>query len=130
MTTKKLEKIRQQLLEEKRQLVTELIQDNNDIADLSEDEIGDDVDAAFKSYEKELLYGMSRHQEERLEQINAALERFERDTFGQCISCGATIDPERLEFMPYALKCINCKTEEEDPHRQAKLEDQAKNGGE
>lgn len=123
MTTKKLDKIRQHLLEEKRKLILELIQDNNDIENLSEDEIGDDVDAAFKSYEKELLYGMSRHQEERLEQINAALERFEHNTFGKCISCGAEIDPERLEFMPYALKCINCKTAEEDPHRKAKESD-------
>ncbi|MGI8607295.1 MAG: TraR/DksA family transcriptional regulator [Gaiellaceae bacterium] len=47
------------------------------------------------------------------EAIDVALKRIEEGTFGTCTSCGKTIAAARLEAMPYATKCIECKRLEE-----------------
>jgi DnaK suppressor protein len=50
------------------------------------------------------------HNEQRIYQaINAALERMEGGTFGQCIACGASIPYERLDAIPYTAHCIKCE---------------------
>lgn len=41
--------------------------------------------------------------------IDAALERMDNGTYGQCARCGEMIAPERLEALPYARYCINCQ---------------------
>jgi DnaK suppressor protein len=45
--------------------------------------------------------------------IDDALERIEAGTFGTCVNCGREIPPERLEALPYATLCIDCKRREE-----------------
>jgi DnaK suppressor protein len=45
--------------------------------------------------------------------IDAALKRIEEGTYGVCVTCGAQISPERLEAMPWATLCIDCKRKEE-----------------
>jgi DnaK suppressor protein len=41
--------------------------------------------------------------------IDHALEKFEKGTYGLCENCGQPIDPERLEVLPQAAYCVNCK---------------------
>jgi DnaK suppressor protein len=41
--------------------------------------------------------------------VDAALARLDRGTFGACQRCGNTIDPERLEALPWAALCIECQ---------------------
>ncbi len=45
--------------------------------------------------------------------IDMALERIEDGTFGLCQSCGKQITRERLEAVPHARLCIECKNGEE-----------------
>ncbi len=40
--------------------------------------------------------------------IEAALKRMEEGTYGECMSCGNEISPERLEIVPHATQCRNC----------------------
>jgi DnaK suppressor protein len=47
------------------------------------------------------------------EAIDLALKRIEEGTFGTCTNCGKMIAEARLEAMPYATKCIECKRLEE-----------------
>ena len=44
--------------------------------------------------------------------VDHALQKFEDGTYGLCESCGQPIDPARLEALPYARRCITCKTKE------------------
>jgi RNA polymerase-binding transcription factor DksA len=37
------------------------------------------------------------------------LRRIEDGTFGTCGRCGTAIAEERLEAIPYANRCIDCK---------------------
>ena len=46
-------------------------------------------------------------------EIDDALGRIESGTFGTCRTCGQPIAPERLEAMPWATQCIDCKRKAE-----------------
>lgn len=45
--------------------------------------------------------------------ISRALQRIEHGTYGECISCGADIDPRRLEVRPEAALCLSCAASEQ-----------------
>ncbi len=49
----------------------------------------------------------------RLQLIDSALARIENGKYGICMKCGKKIPRERLEAIPYALLCVECKTREE-----------------
>jgi DnaK suppressor protein len=45
--------------------------------------------------------------------IDSALRRIDEGSFGTCERCEQPIAEARLEAMPYATKCIDCKRLEE-----------------
>jgi DnaK suppressor protein len=49
--------------------------------------------------------------EQKVEQLEDALERVDQGDYGICESCKRPIDPERLEVLPGAEWCINCARE-------------------
>ena len=85
-----------------------------------EDETGEQTqvdnhiaDAASGTYDRELDYSLEGGAETVVRLIDDALARIEAGTYGTCVSCGAQIPPERLEAMPWATLCIDCKRKEE-----------------
>jgi len=46
--------------------------------------------------------------------IDEALRRIQEGTYGKCQSCGKQISAARLEAVPHARLCIECKAKEED----------------
>ena len=48
-----------------------------------------------------------------LASIDGALARIDEGSYGVCANCGRTISRERLDALPYATKCIDCKRLEE-----------------
>lgn len=44
-----------------------------------------------------------------MKEVDAALDRIEKGTFGVCESCGKQIQVERLEARPVARLCLDCK---------------------
>ena len=51
--------------------------------------------------------------QEKLKNINLALNRIYEGTFGICEMCRSEIEEARLKIVPYANMCIECKTDEE-----------------
>jgi DnaK suppressor protein len=49
------------------------------------------------------------HAEQQLQDIDQALNRLERGTYGICSDCGENIQPARLEIIPTAVLCIKCQ---------------------
>jgi DnaK suppressor protein len=47
-------------------------------------------------------------------QIESAIQRIEKGTFGKCLACGKTISMARLKTLPYAEYCIACQTQRDD----------------
>jgi len=52
--------------------------------------------------------------------LNEALRRIEDGIYGICEICGEPIPESRLEVIPYARYCIECKAKEEDKKRRRK----------
>ena len=70
-------------------------------------------DTATETFERGLSYGLEENAEAVLAAIDGALQRIEDGTYGQCQRCGKQIAEERLEALPYAELCIDCKRESE-----------------
>lgn len=60
------------------------------------------------NYEQEFTLSLLESEENRLEMIEAALERIENETYGQCVHCGKVVPKARLNAIPYASACIKC----------------------
>ena len=49
--------------------------------------------------------------QERMREVDRALERLEAGTYGICDRCGQPIAPERLDARPFATLCVNCQSQ-------------------
>jgi DnaK suppressor protein len=67
------------------------------------------ADIATYTYDRELDSTLEGAEAEHLSHIDTALGRIEEGTFGTCENCSRPISPERLEAMPWATLCIDCK---------------------
>ncbi|MFB4211455.1 TraR/DksA family transcriptional regulator [Shouchella sp. JSM 1781072] len=63
--------------------------------------------------------------EQRLSEINEALERMEEGTYGICVDTGKEIPYERLEALPYAKRTTEAQEEAEEPFADSSEEDRA-----
>ena len=43
-------------------------------------------------------------------EIDVALDRIDEATYGTCDTCGKAIPKARLEVIPWAALCVNCKS--------------------
>ena len=62
----------------------------------------------------ELNLALREDIEQRVRQLEDALERLKEGNYGVCESCGQSIDPERLEVLPSTTLCIKCAREIEE----------------
>jgi DnaK suppressor protein len=70
-------------------------------------------EAATETFEAERDLALIDKLEGMRSQVNAALERIEQGTYGDCITCGQPIPRERLEALPFAGQCVSCKSKEQ-----------------
>jgi RNA polymerase-binding transcription factor DksA len=61
--------------------------------------------------ERDLLLSASAQQI--VDEIDRALQRIENKTYGLCLPAGRRISLERLEALPYAETCVDCKARAE-----------------
>lgn len=66
------------------------------------------ADAATETFEREKDLAIDEGLKLLLEQVNAALDKVEHGTYGECDRCHKPIAPARLEALPYATLCIEC----------------------
>jgi DnaK suppressor protein len=71
------------------------------------------ADLGSDNYEQEFTLSLMESEGVTLEQIEAALDRVEEGTYGQCEECGAKIPKTRLNAIPYALMCVKCASQNE-----------------
>ena len=123
MTNAERERIEERLLEERRERVEILAEIDERFQERLE--TGDDDLSRYPLHmadegsdameeEKELL--LAHKEGEELLEIDASLRRLykEDESFGVCENCGDEIGVERLEMVPWAKLCIDCKREAEE----------------
>jgi DnaK suppressor protein len=106
------------ILEEERQRVQDAIsylheETPGSLEDETEEIVGNSDnhlgDTATATLDREIDYSLEENSEHVLRSIDGALQRIEEGTFGICESCGQPISEERLEAIPYATQCIDCR---------------------
>lgn len=63
------------------------------------------TDTTFREMDAGLKLGL----ENRLGEVERALEKVSSGTYGVCDRCGAAIDPDRLNAKPEAVLCLKCE---------------------
>ncbi len=103
-----------QLIEARKQLLARIAYERGGVVSRA-DMAADNFDNSFQSRaqiltERETEFAMNEHETAELGDIEAALERIEAGTYGQCTDCGVIIPPARLSAYPTAKSCIDCQT--------------------
>lgn len=85
----------------------EMAGDSADVVELDQSRVGrlsrmDALQAQAMSRETR------RRRSELLGAVRSALERIDRDEYGQCVECGKPIPPGRLDIDPAAALCVGC----------------------
>ncbi len=75
---------------------------------------GDDqADAGSKTFEREQELSIANNRRDLLVQMERAMERLDKGTYGHCESCSQPIMKARLQAFPSATLCVKCKQREE-----------------
>ena len=71
------------------------------------------ADHATETQDREQAFHMASREGKYLFYIEEALDRVRNGSFGVCKKCGKLIPKARLEAVPTAKMCIDCKTKQE-----------------
>ncbi len=74
---------------------------------------GDSSDLAANALDSDTAMHLAENGSSELKQIDEALGKIEEGTYGQCGVCSGDIPWGRLEAVPYATLCIQCKEQQE-----------------
>lgn len=85
------------------------------LRDLAEEANHDDriAEIAALAIGRDMDLSMEEHVRLLINKVEKALDAAEKGTYGTCESCGQRIPRERLEAVPWAAKCVECKRAEE-----------------
>lgn len=98
----------QKRLEELRADLTKTVQKKKEEV-MPEEEVGDEADVAVRSLARDLVFEQTDNERHLLEEVEAALRRIDKGTYGNCEANGEKIAVARLKAIPYARYCINCQ---------------------
>lgn len=105
--------LRSQLENERKRLSEELEQLQASIRPANErregSPFGKREEEATESFELEKKIALQKNLRDSLAEVEHALEKFEKGTYGMCDACSKPITPERLEARPHAALCVDCK---------------------
>ncbi|HET7631718.1 MAG TPA: TraR/DksA family transcriptional regulator [Gemmatimonadaceae bacterium] len=123
MPKKQLEHFEKRLVEERRRALKELGQYDDTFGATPQSADGGlssysfhMADQGSDAWEREKAFLFASQEGRFLWHINEALRRLYRapETYGHCHSCGNLIAYDRLDALPHARFCIECKQREED----------------
>lgn len=73
---------------------------------------GKKEEGASEAFELEKRLAVEKRLVATLSDIDHALRKFEKGTYGTCDMCGRAVEIERLEVLPQANLCLNCKAQQ------------------
>jgi len=101
------EKIREKLLERQVELTRDIEHLSHE--EVSDRQVMDSGDEALTLSLEKLQSSLEKTEINELHLIDQALERLQTGEYGICIDCGNLISQHRLEYYPYAARCIVCQ---------------------
>jgi len=113
MNKVKLDGYRRRLTDERDRLMQSLDRNRTAVSEIRVEHTEDEGDLAVISHDRELLYNLNQADSKWLKSIQEAVERIDRDEFGECVSCEEDIDERRLTVVPWVGLCIRCQEQTE-----------------
>ena len=102
----------------KSEIVDNLVASNQDFREIMEGMDSKDIaDVASDDIDRKMIEAIGAQELKRLKLIESALTRIKQGKYGHCIKCSKRIPQDRLIAIPYALMCIECKSEDERRNR-------------
>ena len=102
------------LMKTKEDIMSSLLSENKEFEAIVDDMDPKDLaDLAADDIDKKTLEALNQKDLRKLRLIDSALSRAKNGRYGLCMRCGTRIPEERLEAIPYALMCIDCRSTEE-----------------
>lgn len=110
----------QRLLEERKRALAQMAQFGETLSVSQEDSQGEltswrlhMADEGTDTFDREQTFMMASREGQLLWHIDQALRRLYKtpESFGRCEECGRVIGYERLDAIPYATRCVDCKQE-------------------
>lgn len=105
----KRDELMEQLRERKKAIDTTIKDSTGDISSYSYHMADQGTDAM----EREKAFMFAHKSGRLLYHIEEALRRIRKGEYGKCHSCGKQISKTRLNAVPHARYCLNCKSKEE-----------------
>lgn len=96
-------------LEEQREEILQAIEAKQAL-DLESGSGGDEADIASRNLNNEMLYELSSNDRILVRDIEAALTKIKKGTYGICEHCKKPIEKKRLKFMPHVRYCVSCQS--------------------
>jgi DnaK suppressor protein len=113
-----VEQMKANLLRQKEEIMKSLMSESDDFNEIVKAMQPKDLaDVAADDIDRNTLETLSSNDVKRLRLIDSALSRIENERYGLCMRCNKKIPKERLEAIPYALMCIDCKSTDERKNR-------------
>lgn len=110
LTAQELKEVKQHLIEMRDDAVARLKEQKED---MPEAEVGDPIDTASQSLDKEILFELSDNAQVLIDQIEAALRKIDKGIYGSCESCRILLPKKRIKALPFARYCVNCQSSNE-----------------
>jgi DnaK suppressor protein len=111
--TGKYSKQRELLENERKRLIEEMAQSQTNASTQEErregSPFGKREEEATETLELEKRLTLENRIRQELARVEHALDKIEKGTYGLCDNCGKPIPPGRLEALPQANLCMNCK---------------------
>ena len=113
-----IEKMKELLLSQKREILDTLVATNADFRAIVEEmDPKDFADVASDDIDRKMIEALGSVEIKRLRAIDAALSRINQGKYGSCMKCNKKIPAERLQAIPYAVLCVDCQKGEERRNR-------------
>ncbi len=101
--------LRSRLETERVELAAQASELEADFADQSWRDCDDEAETGSATFERERTMSLARNARRLIADIDAAMDRITAGTYGLCVSCGSPITSERLEAVPQAAHCVDCR---------------------
>ena len=117
MTSRDLSQIKQQLIVERRTLISRALKTMREDTAFDADDLPDEIDQASAEYIQGLALRLRDREGYYLRKIEEALRKMESGVYGICEVCNEEIPLARLAVRPVAPLCISCKESQEQLER-------------
>jgi DnaK suppressor protein len=101
--------LREILVQRRKALIQALAGDKSLLRQMAQQSGGDEIDFALDSAQDEIYSRLAEAESRELAHIQYALEKIDEGTYGKCEACNVSIPKARLEALPYATLCVDCK---------------------